>query len=76
MPEPISKEMAHSTLLSMGYILLAEEGGFVIYEDPDYPSRPLELDFRWGPIPWYAFRRELEYEGVNVDAFVAHLESM
>jgi hypothetical protein len=60
----------------MGYELLAEEGGFFVYEDPNYPEHFLEFYFGGGPILWYAFRRQLEYEGVNVDVVVAHLESM
>ncbi len=76
MPERISRDQADATLLRIGYELLAEEGGFVRYVDPNYPSHIVEFDFRRGPIPWYDFQRQLEYEGVNVDAFVAHLESM
>ena len=60
----------------MEYELSAEEDGFFMYVNPQYPAHLSEFDFSRGPIPWHDFRRQLEYEGVSVDVFEAHLESM
>ena len=48
----------------------------VVFTDPNYPARPMAFNFNWGGIDWDDFRRELEYEGVNVAVFLAELESM
>ena len=76
MPESISRDQAHHTLLRMGYVVHAEEGGFVLYIDERYPQHPLKFDFGSGDIPWHDFQEQLEYEGVNVDVFIAEQESM
>ena len=86
MPEPISRDTAVATLPRLGYEKRAEANDFVVFYDvafydrgyPDrgYPERPLNFDFSRGPIPWDDFRRQLEYEGLNVATFLAELESM
>ena len=61
----------------MGYEIIDSEAGLVRYRDNQYPSTPerlLHFDFSDGPIPWEAYRRELEYEGVNVSVFLSELE--
>ena len=79
MPEPISRGQADFALGRMEYQIIDEVHGLVKYLDPRYPGnpeRPLYFDFIDGSIPWDDFRKHLEYEGVNVAAFLAELEAM
>ena len=76
MPEAVTQGETVATFLRLGFDLLVEEGGFVMFSDPAYPARPVKLDFSRGVIPWEDFRSQLEYEGVNVAVFLAELESM
>ncbi len=75
MPDPISKDATVATFLRIGYEILAEEGGFIMFSDPAYPVRPLTIDFSRGEIAWVDFQRQLEYEGIDVARFLAELES-
>ncbi len=76
MPEPgtISKSQADYVFRQLGYTAI-EHGEIVIYRDDRYENI-LEFDFGMGPIPWVDFKRGLETEGINVDAFLAYLEMM
>ena len=77
MPEPISRAQSDFALGRMGYEVVDHEAGLVRYRDTQYPGIPehlLHFDFRNGPIPWDDYRRQLEYEGVNVSVFLAELE--
>ena len=61
----------------MGYEVVDSEAGLVRYRDRQYPGAPehlLHFDFRDGAIPWDDYRRQLEYEGVNVSVFLSELE--
>ena len=76
MPEPIPREQAIAAFLRMGYEVTSEGGDMIVFTDRNYPARPMAFNFNWGGIDWDDFRRELEYEGVNVAVFLAELESM
>ena len=71
----VSREQADSALSQLGYQAKNEEGGLVYYTD-ETSSIPLLFDFSKGPIPWTDFKRTLEAEGVNSEAFWAFIESM
>ena len=75
MPDALSREAMVFTLQRMGYELVASEGDNVLMVDPEYPERPLGLIFSFGTIEWDDLRKQLEYEGVNVQVFLSELES-
>ena len=77
MPEPISRAQSDFALGRMGYEVVDSEAGLVRYRDRQYPGvreHLLHFDFRDGSIPWDDYRRQLEYEGVNVSVFLSELE--
>lgn len=76
MPDTVSREVADLTLGRLGYEITAEEYGFVLYVDSRYPGDPLKFDFARGPVPWEDFVKQLEHDGVNVNVFLAELESL
>lgn len=65
-------------LVRMGYELVSDNGVVAVYRDakyPGYPERRLRFDFSRGAIPRRDLQRQLEYEGVPVEAFFAELDS-
>lgn len=76
MPDTISREVADLILGRMGYEIIGEEHGFVLYVDSRYPGDPLKFDFTRGSVPWDDFVKQLEHDGVNVNVFWAELESL
>ena len=63
----------------MGYELVSDEDGIAVYRDakyPGYPERRLRFDFSRGAIPLRDLQRQLEYEGVPVEAFFTELDSL
>ena len=74
----VSREQAHHALLRMGYELIAEEGGVVMYRDTIYPGDPerhLKFDFSIGSMPRLDFQMQLEHEGVNPEVFFTEVDS-
>lgn len=62
----------------MGYELVSDDGVVAVYRDAEYPGNPerrLRFDFSRGAIPRRDLQRQLEYEGVPVEAFFTELDS-
>ena len=76
MPEPISREQSDFVLGRMGYEVHSVINGLVRYRDttPGTSDRLLYFFFRDGIIQWDDYQKALEYEGVNVNVFLAELE--
>lgn len=74
----VSRVQAHHALLRMGYELVAEEGGVVMYRDTIYPGDPevhLKFDFSIGSISRLDLQIQLEHEGINPDVFFTEVDS-
>ena len=75
----VSSEQLRSVLIRMRYELVADGDGIAMYLDmeyPGYPERLLKFDFSRGAIPVRDLQRQLEHEGVPVEAFFAELEAI
>ena len=75
----VSSEHLRHVLIRMRYELVSDEGGIAVYRDsvyPGYPERRLRFDFSRGAIPSLDLQRQLEYEGVPVEAFFTELDSL
>ena len=59
-----------------GYHPIARFDDLVHYSNPAIPYGPVILDYGKGAIPYEILLGTLESQGINVDAFVAHLEEI
>ena len=79
MPEAIFRMQVDFVLGRMGYALVRVDDGLVAYLDRNYPGDPahyLLLNFSGDRILWEDVRRALEYDGANINVFLADLESI
>ncbi len=63
-------------LAQMDYHPTNRSDALVYYTNPAIPYGPITLDYVKGPIPYEILLSTLELQGINVDAFVAHLEEI
>ena len=79
MSESVSRMQVDAALGRMGYALIGETDDLVVYLDRNYPGDParcLLLNFSGDRMRWEDIMRELEYDGANINVFLAELESL
>lgn len=67
---------SRTALTQLNYRASVIYGDIFLYFNVLFPNDPVAIDYSKGDIPDYALFSTLEWQGVNVDAFCAHLEEI
>ncbi len=60
----------------MGYEIHAESDHFIVFRHAERPDPHIQIYFISGGVRWSYLRESLRYSGVDIDVFVAEIESM
>jgi hypothetical protein len=72
---PVRVEVVHAVLSAMEYNCIGEQEGNFVYEHQRHPQLILLLDLSRPPT-LKDILDQLDYQGENLDVFMAHLEAI